>query len=69
MTKSEALNALMAAGANCLDQRGFYSHFLRVRYPDFETVTTIDFTSRGNLPARSVRKALRMVEQKKAERA
>lgn len=42
---AEAKRLLESAGYNIFEQRGFYSHFLRVRVPDatyYRTVACID---------------------------
>ncbi len=63
MTFDDARTVIEAAGARTLESRGFYSHFLRIWYPaDARTsLTTINFTKRGNLPSPSVLKALRTI--------
>lgn len=41
--KDRAIRALRRRGYDVFEQRGFYSHFLRVRHPtSLETITTID---------------------------
>ncbi len=43
MTREEAKRLLTKEGYDVFEQRGFYSHFLRVRrLPSYSTVTTID---------------------------
>ncbi|RWC99427.1 MAG: hypothetical protein EOS58_32385 [Mesorhizobium sp.] len=42
MTRRQAIKRLKAAGFDVLEQRGFYSHFLRVRLADLTTVECLD---------------------------
>lgn len=53
MTKERAKELLAEAGFDVFEQRGFYSHFLRVRIIADDgrpvTVKTINITSRGNI--------------------
>lgn len=39
-----------AAGLVALEQRGFYSHFMRIRTPDYQTLGTIDIDDDGDVP-------------------
>lgn len=39
-----------AVGLVALEQRGFYSHFMRIRTPDYQTLGTIDIDDDGDVP-------------------
>ena len=43
-----------AAGLVALEQRGFYSHFMRIRTRDYQTLGTIDIDDAGNVPVAEV---------------
>ncbi|MFC3058552.1 hypothetical protein [Paenirhodobacter populi] len=47
-----------AAGLMALEQRGFYSHFIRIRTPDYHTLGTIDIGDDGEVPDAEVERMI-----------
>ena len=53
----------IAVGLVAVEQRGFYSHFVRIRTHDYQTIGTIDFSEDGDLPEADVIRLIREAPQ------
>lgn len=52
-----------AVGLVAVEQRGFYSHFVRIRTPDYRTIGTIDVSEDGDVPEADVERLIRQAPQ------